>query len=160
MSNWLEIAWASQTLHRPSISQRGVTLDVVLYQLKLGLCVSKKQTSISLFICPSCPIYLLSWLGSGLFGQRALVAPGRDTNNVLCTLVTNHQCEVKVRKQEIGEAMGGCEMQSAGAKTTLYNLTGESAFINPITIYICIYFTFCWSLVEVEALAAKYTKVS
>lgn len=33
-----------------------------------------------------------------------MVAPGRDTNIILCTLVTNHQSGVKVRKWEIGEA--------------------------------------------------------
>lgn len=45
-----------------------------------------------------------------------MVAPGRDTNNVLYTLVTNYQCGVKVRIREIGEAerrMGGSEIQSA-----------------------------------------------
>lgn len=63
-----------------------------------------------------------------MFGQRALVAPGRDTNNVLCTLVTNHQCEMKVRKWEIGEA---------GAKTTI--LLEKGALLNLIAIYFCKY---------------------
>lgn len=51
-----------------------------------------------------------------MFGWRALVAVGRDTNNVLCALVTNHRCKVKVRTQEKGEATGECTTQSLGEK--------------------------------------------
>lgn len=46
------------------------------------------------------PFIYLVGQASGLFGQKVSVAAGVDRNNVICTLVADHQCEVEFRKSE------------------------------------------------------------